>query len=570
MILQALNSYYHRLKNDDAIDIPLFGFSREKIHFAFIINPNNGELCQILDLRTFEGKKPSPKELIVPKPAKRSGKGFAPNFLWDNTGYVLGADSKGDIDRTNSMFSHFKAFQHKIGDHIDDSGIKALLMFLDAWHPDQATQIENWKDISGQNIVFQLDGELEFLHDRPKIKQAWIDYSSEQLSDINMVCLVSGKKSPIARLHPDIKGVKNAQTKGATLVGFNLDAFKSYGKDQSYNAPVSEAITFNYGTALNYLLRFNSPQKIQIGDATTVFWTEQPSILEGFLGLIFDFKEDATHIKDVRDYLDAVKKGRMPRDIENDRHVPFYILGLAPNASRLSVRFWHASTVDDINIKIAQHFNDLSIDKRSNNDPDYPPMWMLLKETAAVKKLDNVSPMLAGAMMRSILTGSAYPQSLLMTVIHRIRADQDISYFRAAMIKACLVRKFRLNNILMEVGMSLNKESTNIAYRLGRLFAALEKAQKDAIQGIKSTIKDRYYGSASATPRAVFPQLLRLTQHHIQKAEYGHVIDKKIEEIMQEISEFPAHLSLENQGLFALGYYHQRPEFYKKLEKKED
>jgi len=213
---------------------------------------------------------------------------------------------------------------------------------------------------------------------------------------------------------------------------------------------------------------------------------------------------------------------------------------------------------------IGTHFNDLTITKSSPSDPDFPGMWQMLRETAAQRELDNVSPNLAGAFMRSILTGAAYPQGLLSAIILRIRADQTVNYLRAAMIKACLVRRYRLTGSekKKEVTMALDAQSTNIAYRLGRLFAVLEKAQRDAVPGANATIRDRFYGAASATPRVVFPQLLRLAQHHIQKADYGTRNDKLIEEIVSGIGEFPAHLSLDNQGFFALGYYHQRQSFY--------
>lgn len=286
--------------------------------------------------------------------------------------------------------------------------------------------------------------------------------------------------------------------------------------------------------------------------------------------MIFDPQDDSGDTMDIRLFLEAVRDGKMPSEI-GDPDIKFYILGLSPNASRLSVRFWHVSTVGDIGARIGQHFKDLSIIKNYDSDPEFPGMWQLLRETAMLRKSDNISSVLAGSVMRSILTGTAYPQSLLTAIINRIRADQTVNYLRAALIKACLVRKYRITNKSMEVTMALNKESTNIAYLLGRLFAALEKAQKDAIPGANTTIKDRFYGSASATPRIVFPQLLRLAQHHIQKAEYGRNADKMIEEIMQGIQEFPAHLSLDDQGLFSIGYYHQRKAFYTKTaEKKEE
>jgi CRISPR-associated protein Csd1 len=321
---------------------------------------------------------------------------------------------------------------------------------------------------------------------------------------------------------------------------------------------------------LNYLLRFDSRQKIRIGDAATVFWTERESPLEGFMGLILNPQDDSGDLKEVRDFLEAVRDGKnLPKEID-DTDMKFYILGLSPNASRLSVRFWHVSTVGDISAKIGRHFKDLSIIKNYDSDPEFPGIWQLLRETAVMRKSENISPVLSGSIVRSIMTGSAYPQSLMTAIIGRMRVDQEINYLRTAMIKACLVRKYRIHKISKEVTMALDKESTNIAYRLGRLFAVLEKAQKDAIPGANTTIKDRYYSSASATPSIVFPQLLRLSQHHIRKADYGYVADQMIEAIMQGIQAFPAHLTLDDQGLFAIGYYHQRKDFFTKSEKKKE
>ena len=569
MILQALNGYYDRLKSNTNVDIPLLGFSSQKIHFALLLN-REGNLLQVLDTRETRGKKLAPKQMIVPEAVIKSVN-IASNFMWDNTGYVLGADNKGKPERSMETFDAFKKLHHDIGEGLDDEGVVAVLRFLDSWDPENASGLEYWDDMmAGANLVFQLDGELCYIHDRPKVKDAWLKHYTENSSRVVATCLVCGEEKPIARLHPKIKGVRGAQTSGASIVSFTPDAFKSYGKEQSFNAPVSEEITFNYTTALNHLLRFDSRQKIQIGDAATVFWTERESPVEGFMGLILSPQDDSGDIKEIRDYLSAVRDGKkLPEEID-DTVMKFYILGLSPNASRLSIRFWHVSTVGDISDKIGQHFRDLSIIKNYDSDPEFPGMWQLLRETAVLRKTENISPVLSGSIMRSIMTGAAYPQSLMTVIIGRIRADQEINYLRVAMIKACLVRKYRINQILKEVTMALDKESTNVAYRLGRLFAVLEKAQRDAIPGANTTIKDSFYGSASATPRTVFPRLLRLAQHHIQKAEYGRNTDKMIEEIMQDIREFPAHLSLDDQGLFAIGYYHQRKDFYTKSDKKED
>jgi len=281
-------------------------------------------------------------------------------------------------------------------------------------------------------------------------------------------------------------------------------------------------------------------------------------------------------LKDVRDFLEAARDGKKYSDISPD--AKFFILGLSPNAARVSVRFWHISTVGDFKENIGQHFKDLQINRQFDNEPEFPSIWRLLRETAVLKKTDNISPLLSGALTRSIMTGELYPISLLSAVINRIRADHSINYLRAAMIKAYLTRKFRINkNTAMEVGMSLDKDSTNTAYRMGRLFAVLEKAQEDAHKPNKlnRTIKDSYYSSASAAPGVVFPHLLKLAQNHIQKirkekVEYGISVDKRIGEILQGVKVFPAHLPLEDQGLFSLGYYHQRSDFYKKTDSKEE
>jgi len=569
VILQALNNYYQRLRENPDLDMPLQGFGKQKIHFCLVIN-KDGELLQVKDLREISGKKPIPISLTVPQLNKKRSSGIDPNFVWDNTGYVLGVDNKGKSERSMECFKSFKDFQHKIGDQIEDDGLKALLKFLDSWTPKKATKLEKWEEMAGQNLVFQLDGDRRYLHDRSAIQAAWARFISAERKGFIASCLVSGETAPIARLHPPIKGVRGAQPSGASIVSFNLDAFESYGKTQNYNAPISETIAFTYTTVLNHLLRFESRQKVQLSDTTTVFWTERESPIEGFMGVILNPTDEAGDLSNIRLFLEAVRDGKMYPEL-GDPDIKFYILGLSPNASRLSVRFWHTSTVADIAEKIGQHFRDLTIVKQYENNPEFPGMWQLLRQTAVQGKTENIHPLLAGAVMRSILTGNTYPQVLLASVIGRIRAEQDINYLRAAIIKACLVRKFRINRIGKEVKMSLDKESTNVAYRLGRLFATLEKAQLDAVPGANTTIKDRYYGSASTTPRVVFPQLLRLAQHHIQKAEYGRWTDKMIEDIMSGITEFPAHLSLDDQGMFAIGYYHQRQAFYtKSKDEKED
>lgn len=576
MILQALNEQYERLRDDPQEDIPLRGFSREKVQFEFVLKCN-GQLLQVNDLRD---ERKTAKSLIVPESVKRAIN-IAANFLCDSTGYVLGRSSKEkekdakDPERGKKTFAEFKKLHHAIGRNIDDIGMQAVLHFIDSWDPvtlEESLCWQKWAELGDAKIVFRLDGELGYVHDRLAVKKAWLEHCSGKQSDYSSFCLVTGQKTGIARLHNSIKGVKDAQSTGADIVSCNLDAFKSYGKDQSYNSPISEEAMFNYTTALNHLLRKESRQKIQIGDATTVFWAEDETPVVGFLKDILDPRENTPDLSSLRLFLEAMREGKNANLPEDQKNLKFYILGLAPNAKRLSVRFWYVSTIEDISKKIGRHFSDLRIKREfEDKQPEYPGIWQLLHVTATQGKTDNISPVLAGAVIRSILTGTVYPCALLTATVERIRAEHNVGYLRASLVKAYLVRNNRLlKRDEKEVSMALDREQRNMGYLLGRLFAVLEKAQKDAVPGANTTIKDRFYGSASSTPSVVFPQLLRLAQHHIQKSQYGGFIEKNIEEITTHVKVFPTHLTLENQGMFALGYYHQKPEMYKKNESKKE
>ncbi len=570
MILQALCQYYERMRDNPDVDIAEIGFSREKMHAEIVLN-ESGDLLQFNDLRVKRRNKPVPRDLIVPRSCKRPGsKPYEkPFFLWDNTGFVLGKDTKND-KKTELKHQYFKRFHNDLLNGCMVPAAKALLKFLNQWSPEKAEKLDNWSELVGGNVVFRLDGERQYLHDKKALRQVWQRYLENQPSAFRGYCLVTGQTTSIPATHPAVKGVANAQMSGAALVSFNDKAYKSYGKEQNLNAPVGERSAFAYTTVLNHLLSSDSRQKIQIGDATTVFWTERDSPVEGLLGMVLDPKEaEIADNADLQDFLETARQGKRPDKIDPD--VRFYILGLSPNAARLAVRFWHVCSVGELEDRIGQHFRDLQIIKTRPNDPEYPGIWRLLQATVSQKATDkSPQPLLAGALMRCILEGIAYPQALQNAVINRIRADQDINYVRSAILKAILVRKYRMFNQGMEVKMSLDKENKNPAYLLGRLFAVLEKAQTDALgKNINATIKDRFFGSASATPKVVFPQLIRLSQHYIAKAESGRLNDKRIEEILCDITEFPAYLSLDEQSLFILGYYHQRQDFFTKKDKQE-
>jgi CRISPR-associated protein Csd1 len=576
MILHALNGYYERMLDTPDSGMPSFGTSLENISFALVL-AEDGTLRGVEDLREQEGKKLRPRKIAVPA-AEKKASGIKANFLWDASGYVLGHDDKGKQERTDRCHA---AFTELLMNYCDDSdpGLKAVLTFLEGQKGEGVPSRDDWPEICGTNLVFRLDGMPGFIHDRPAARKAWeACLAGRGMEDLGQ-CLVSGiEQQPIARLHPSIKGVRDAQSSGASIVSFNLPAFGSYGKEQSFNAPVSQKSAFAYTTALNVLLSRDSRQKINIGDATYVFWAASTSPVESFFADLFDppaeeeesaaTQNDEQSTIQIRGLLKAIRDGRKATDFMSglETDVEFYILGLSPNAARLSIRFWEANSLGTLLARVGKHYAQLAIVRQFDNEPEFPPLWRLLCQTASLGKAENISPVLAGGMARATLTGTRYPQNLLPVVLERIRAEHNVTYFRAALLKAYLTR-----NKQMEVPVSLDPNRTDRPYLLGRLFAVLEKAQEEAIPGANATIKDRYLSAAAATPGQVFQMLLKNSANHIAKLKKdpekkGRAFhyDIMTQEIISGFSDYPKTMKAEEQGLFMIGYYHQRKDFYTK------
>ncbi|WP_457575753.1 type I-C CRISPR-associated protein Cas8c/Csd1 [Desulfomarina sp.] len=585
MILQALHTYYQRLLEDPDTEIPLEGTSRENISFALVLSPD-GTLMEVEDLREQVGKKKRPRKLTVPEVKKRSGTKIDPNFLWDNTVFVLGADNKKEEEKGDDwIVCRHKAFVEQLKKFCvdeNDVGLKAILQFYENQHASFIRDRDDWSEISGTNLVFRLDGVPGFIHDRPAARIAWGKYRAGQKKAPRGQCLIEGAEVPLARLHSKI-GLPGTKQKGA-LVAFNKKSFESYGKKQSFNAPVGQRAAFAYTTALNYLLAPDSRQKVRIGDMTLVFWAERQTPVEDIFADLFDppaeeqqpetVADQGTAIK-IRDLLLALRQGKQAVDIlpDLDPDVRFYLLGLSPNAARLSIRFWETNRLGTLLTRVSKHFSDISIVRQYDNEPEFPPLWRLLVQTAALGKSENILPLLAGGMARAMLTGAPYPQSLLPVVLDRIRAEGQVTYFRAALLKGFLVRNTRYK----EVSMALDNKRRDTAYVLGRLFAVLEKAQEDAIPNTGVTIKDKYLASASAIPGLVFHMLLKNSAHHIaklrkdsEKKKWAYGYDRKIQEIMDKLAGFPKTLDAEAQGLFMIGYYHQRKDLFTSKKDKGD
>jgi CRISPR-associated protein Csd1 len=497
--------------------------------------------------------------------------------------------------RTKEYFEEFRKLHHDILGSMDYVGVKRLLLFLDAWNPEEFLQnpkIAQYKDeiLAGGNIVF--DDNDSFLHENSGVKALWEKYHSSQASGDDTVfsqCLVTGETEPIARTHQKIKGVFGAQQAGASIVGFNDDAFVSYNKKQSYNAPVSEISMFKYTTALNYLLT-QKANRLRIADTTTVFWAETDDKTCENLAPFFinppsrkkDSDGDANEPERVRDtatlqliedVLTRVRNGQTVRkeDLGTDPDVNFYILGLSPNNARIAIRYWYKDTFGNFVDTVAQHHLDMDIVPEYSGEsfgPEFISVYWLLRETVPKSSDKNdVSPILGGLIMRAILNETPYPIQMYSAILNRVKVEKTMNTVRAGFIKAYLLRQSRagLTNIPEElITVKLNEESVNVPYRLGRLFAVLEKVQNDTNKDIGATINSKYFSSASSTPAVVFPVLLKLAQHHISKSDWGFKTNQSIEEILSEVNEFPEYMNLDEQGMFMLGYYHQRKANYQK------
>lgn len=588
MILQALTAYYEQLVRQGKLSVPGWDDSF-KVSYELRLN-DAGQLLRVVSLLTEKtvGKKTvlAPRAMRVPAHKKRSS-GIAANFLCDNSTYLLGADEKGKPERAADCFKACAKLHHTILDGVDSPAARALLAYFDSWDPAQAAAhpllAEQWKEITGNaNLIFgyeAADHSHSFANDDPAIQNAWQMYYNDRTTGAAMVqCLVTGKEAPAALVHPSIMGVRDAQSSGAALVSFNAPAFCSYGHEQGENAPMSEYAAFAYTTALNRLLADRDHCK-HVGDTAILCWAENAEpVYQDAMSMFLFGADEAAGIQesDVQAALKRLSAGQtvpfLEKELSPDQH--FYLLGLAPNIARLSVRFFLRDTFGSFAQNLQKHAEEMAIDCSEKEKFRSLPIWAVVNETTRTVpgQPAKPSPQLAGDLLRAVLTGGRYPATLLNGVTLRIRAEQAVTRGRAAVIKAYYLRNYptELNKEVYTV--SLN-ETTNVPYLLGRLFSVLEAVQKAANPGINTTIKDRYFNAACATPGMSFPTLLRLSQKHLRKMNDGLAThyDKQITELMAQLPEsgFPARLSLPDQGKFTIGYYHQTQKRYVKKNEEE-
>lgn len=589
MILQALVRCYEALAERGELEKP--GWSPVKVSWGLELNAD-GQVKSLLPLGSMDTKsKQFSRTMTLPNKLKSTSRASS-NFLWDNSEYIFGLGKKENTTEKNFQACVWR--HQEILKDVKHPFAQAIVKFFDGWKPENSFENPiiktNIKElIKGGNIVFVMEdsnGELQFAHDVPEIRRAWDEtYISIGNEEVGR-CLVTGEKTPIAILHPSISGVYGAKSFGALLVSFNMEASESYGKEQGRNAPVGKYAAFAYGAALNYMVG-HADFHGRLGDTTLVYWAEgaEPAYGSAFMAMMGMGGEDKNEItqKELSGVLTAlcqghnVKWANVPLNPKNR----FYILGLAPNASRLSVRFFLQNSFDEFVQNYQKHQEDLDIVRPAFDERETLSMWALLRETAI--KNPNKPPkfqrQLVEEMLNAILTGSPYPSTLFTQVEIRIRAEKEINRGKAAIIKAYLLRNIveqrkDQTHVYKEVlDVELNEQSTYLPYRLGRLFAVLEAVQQKANPNINTTIKDRYFNSACATPALVFPTLLRLAQRHLSKIGGGAEVyyDKMITELLGDVTQsYPLRLSLQDQGIFQIGYYHQKQKLFTKKEEKDN
>lgn len=590
-VLQELTALYDRRAG--TMGWPRPGFSTEKVGVEVVIR-DDGSVAAIRSLMRpdAKGKNMEARPMAVPASVKRTS-GVKSNLMWDKTSYALGLtaidDGNGTITagqakRTLEEHEAFKAAQIALLEGIEDPFLRALAAFCRSWTPN------SWDvptELLDQNVVFAHFADKDrttddrYLHMRPTAR-ALLTPQAPNGSDM---CLVTGRKGAVARLHPTIKGVVGAQSSGASLVSFNNDAYTSHGKTQGDNAPVSEAAAFAYGTALNALLAKGSRNVLRLGDATVVFWSgaEEPKGAEDAFAVAFGGTPAGpapkTEETAIRARLTELVEGR--GKLGADATAPFFVLGLAPNAARVSVRFWMRSTFGEVAENVARFWSECAVAPSPfrKGETDLPPKpWMLLYDIAAQRDASNVPPNLGGDLMRAILLGVPYPAPLLAAAIARLRAEGEpdlkagaLDGRRAALIRAVLIRNFQ-----MEVPMALDETATEPAYLLGRLFAAYAYAEQ-SYQKRGASLRAKYMGAASATPARVFPVLMRGYEHNAaslaksgdRRGGAGVKADRAVASILEALpggGELPAALPLEQQGRFFIGFYHQWSAFFTKAD----
>ena len=592
MILQALMEYYETLSTQKGLqqDIPPFGWSKTTASFCILLD-STGAVIEFISLIN-ENKKG--RTVTVPLQLKRSGTNPSPYFLCDSATYVLGLENGVATSRAIRYFQAFSQMHQKLLQNIHCLEATAVTNFLQHWNPSEAekdptVQAAFSAGMGRGNLIFRISDHSSWVLDAPEIMDAWNIHYADTLKAKGQsgVCMLTGKTAVIARIHNSVKGIyaSSLAPNGWTLVGVDKGspAFSSYGKEQGYNSPIGEYAAFAYTTALNHLLS-DREHVYQFGDATVVCWARcGGDVYQNILGAYWTGQARYSE-QDIQSVAEKLAKGHEALFDETllDPNMDFYILGLSPNAARLSVRFFLQNTFGCFLKNILEHRERFKIIRPAYKKFEVPCLKEIIDATVNQNSRDKkAAPVLAGEILRAALNNTSYPATLLNGITLRIRAEQrdkdhpkrpfKVTWERAAILKAYYLKNTHPDVPKEVLTVFLNPNSANIPYTLGRLFSVLEAIQSSANPGINTTIKDKYFSSASATPAIVFPVLLNLAQKHLKKLDAGlrTYYDQQITELLSKVGEgYPPRLNLPQQGSFQLGYYHQTQNRFEKKEEK--
>ena len=559
MILEALTNHYRRLRDNGVIEP--FPFRKQRISLCVVIK-SDGTLVGEEDVRYEHDGRTQPLRLELPYLKTRTSGDWA-NFLWDNTGYVLGRDEKTKADKLKKRQKLFADLHDEMASRVDDEGLNAVCRFLAQWDPQDFDALGLAEELLGEQVVFRLHNQSAYVHESKSLRDLWRQRYEELTETVPRASLLTNERTEVCLTHPMIQGVAGTNTTGASIVSFNLSAFDSYHAPGNANAPLTPEQAFEYTTALNHLLA-DEKYRVKLGDTTCVFWTDRPETgaPDALAAVMNDpwsnVKTDAetqieTHSA-LQDFLERYQQGKdAPQADElEDAQAPFYVLGLSPNAARISVRFWMRCTVRELAERLYQHTQSLQI--VGLRDDATPSLRQLIISTA--REAGEIKPNIAGELTRAFLYGRSLPRSYQTTVLNRIRIDCGVTTNRAAGLKAYL-----LTHGIADMDIYLNKEHPSIAYHAGRTFAIVAFAQEQALPGVNASVIKKNFAAAMTTPG--------LTLGRLQRAmEIGHLhkLDDSLAMFIRD--ELAAanccmldgpnnNLSPDEQTLFALGFYQQ-------------
>ena len=584
MIIRSLVDYYEQLLEHKMI-APM-GWSAVGVTHVLMLS-DDGFIDDICDVRVVSEKgKLHIKKFELPLPAHRSI-AIKSSFLSGNSKYVLGLDFIDDsvsddvkarkILRAKDCFAAAKDLHEEILAGVDTPCAKSVLAFFNHWSCSMNAlakfgEVDLKLLLKSANIIFCCNE--GYPHEDQKIRKAWDDhYSMKASSKSCEICCITGERTELEMVHNSIK-LRGALSSGASLVSYNGSAFCSYGRTQGENASIGKYAAFAYTSALNYLLS-SDDHTIYIGDTAFVFWADDcTSAYQSFFSKsLFTVSDDYSE-RDLFDMLTRLCAGASV-DFEESLLSPdmrFHVLGLSPNAGRVAVKFYYENSFGTILKNVKEHHECLNIIHSSHADNQHLTVWKLMRETVNSKsKTAKPLPGLTSELVRAIITGAPYPLTLLNGISMRMSAERNINYVKAALLKAIYLKKINKGFDYPEevLTVSLCMESRSVPYNLGRIFAILEKIQREAVPGLQTGIRDRYWTSMAATPANVLPVLINLAQKHLKKFSTGRRVyyERMISEIMEMLGEeYPVVLSFPEQGAFQLGYYHQNQYLYTKKE----